>query len=195
MTELLAQNKIRVISILLIIMLLVVAAFFASGYIEQDYWARQLAQTYGYPAVFLIALVSGFNILVPIPAATLIPLFTEVGLSFYPLVLLVAFGMTMGDVIGYFIGYAGRSVIAGEKEEKMTTRLLKMKEKNKHWPLVFLGIYSFTFPLPNELVVIPMSFIGYRLNRMAPILLVGNTVFTLFVAWGAGSLLEYIVAL
>lgn len=65
---------------------------------------QEIVRRYGYLGSFLIAVFSGFNFLVPIPAASLMPLFIESGLSFLPTVIFITLGMTAADAISFFFG-------------------------------------------------------------------------------------------
>lgn len=148
-----------------------------------------LADTWGYLGVFIVAFVSGFNVIIPVPAIALLPLFTSAGLSKVGTILLISFGMTCGDFLGFLIGNTGNKLADSSKHRKRLVRLEKLREKNEWWPLIFLGCYASVAPVPNELVVIPIAFMGYPLRYVLPTVLIGNTIFNFLLAYGVFELL------
>lgn len=158
-------------------------AFWLSKVVIENDTVQGLVNTYGYVGIFIVSAISGFNIVVPIPAITFFPVFLASGLDFWYVILTISFGMTIGDTMGFFIGRAGKTVLSGHMKNMMA-RLKKWKKKNSKAPLIFLAIYSTIAPFPNELVVLPLAFMGYRLSRVFPIILAGNIIFNTLVGSG-----------
>jgi len=152
--------------------------------------ARDLLLSYGYLGVFVISIISGFNVIVPIPAAFLIPTLSDAGLNYYLLLVIITLGMTLGDGIGYLIGSAGRNSLNHNENLNFTTRLIKIRDRHPRWPLVILALYVAFAPAPNELLVIPMAFIGYKLKRMLIVVFFGNMIFNLYGSYLFNLLLD-----
>jgi uncharacterized membrane protein YdjX (TVP38/TMEM64 family) len=89
--------------VLLIVMAMVLAAELAGSDI-----AKEIADTYGYYGVFVLSVVSGFNLIVPIPAVTLMPVFAVIGLGFWPTITTIVAGMTVADILAFLIGTTSR---------------------------------------------------------------------------------------
>lgn len=71
--------------------------------------AEQLA-VYGYPGIFLIALLANATVLVPAPGVAVV---FAMGGVFNPLVvgLVAAVGATIGELVGYLAGYSGQGLV------------------------------------------------------------------------------------
>ncbi|PLX26524.1 hypothetical protein C0581_04295 [Candidatus Parcubacteria bacterium] len=145
----------------------------------------QFMVKFGYSGIFLVSAASGFNILVPIPVIGFFPLFIESGFAAPIRIAIISVGMVVGDVFGYVIGNVGKGIVEERKKQgKIVSRLVEMRDKHKIIPLIILFIYASVVPLPNELIVIPMAFIGYRLRYMVVALFFGNIIFNILAAFG-----------
>ena len=151
-------------------------ALWLSIFVSESEVAQELVAKYGYLGIFVMGTVSGFNLAFPVPAVAFVPVFTASGLSAVPAVILMALGMTLGDLAGYFIGRAGHEVLL--KNHNSDNGILgKFREKLRRAPLLLLFLYIAFVPFPNEILVIPMGFIGYRLKHIFPVILAGNMIF------------------
>jgi len=156
----------------------VAAALVFSLYAAQHDVVVDLVARFGHVGALTAGFVSGFNVIVPVPAITLLPLFVAAGLSIPTSVVLLTIGMTFGDGVGYLIGFLGReSLKITQKMEKVSARVTHYQKK--YPALVPLGIvvYAAFIPLPNELVVVPLSALGYKIRLIAPLIFAGNLVF------------------
>ncbi|MDO8510523.1 MAG: hypothetical protein Q7S15_02775 [bacterium] len=138
---------------------------------------------YGYLGIFFLSIVSGINIIVPIPIISFMPLFIESGLNFWLTVLLVTAGLTIGDGVAYMVGAAGRQVMS-EGFRKRIDFFDNFRKKYSHTPFLLLFLFAALAPLPNEVLVIPMALAGYRFLPMFPFLLAGNLIYNTLVAFG-----------
>jgi membrane protein YqaA with SNARE-associated domain len=167
-----------------IVILLIGAAFTLARIAADSSVIRTVIQNFGYVGLFIIAVVSGFNVIVPVPAIALLPVFAEAGLSLVWTVFIISIGMTVGDFLGFLIGDTGRKILETTASKKRVRSLQKLKEKNPRLPLIALFAWASAAPLPNELIVIPIAFLGYKLRNVMIIVLAGNTVFNSLVAYG-----------
>ena len=166
-----------------IIAAVVIAALVISRIASESLAVQEVVETYGYFGVLITAVISSINPIIPIPAVAFVPVFLASGLGFWPVALTIAFGVTLGDTIGYFIGRAGFAVLSDHMAEYMD-KIKEWRKKHPRMPLVILFIYTLIAPTPNELIVIPLALAGYRLAHILPILLVGNFIFNTVLASG-----------
>ena len=144
---------------------------------------RQTVVTLGYPGLLAASVISGFNLIVPIPVIAFFPLLIESGFTPIPTLLTIAFGMTGGDFLGYVIGNASRDIV-GDRMSGIRSRVEDLHDKHPFLPLGFLLFYAAFVPLPNELVVIPLAFLRYSLLGIMCAVFFGNIVFNSLAAYG-----------
>src|SRR3989304_1982182 len=96
----------------------IAAAFYLARLASGSEIIQEIVSSYGYIGIFVVAVVSGFNVFVPIPIASFMPLFIESGLSFWPTVIIMALGMTSADSIAFFLARAGKDIAAESFGEK-----------------------------------------------------------------------------
>lgn len=158
-------------------------ALWLANYAKDSELLRDLAREYGYLGAFTGGVISGFNLAVPIPAIAFLPLFLESGLNLWIVILVLASGMTLADSVAYILGKKGRH-ITDNTQQRIIHKLEEVRTNHPRWPLGFLFIFASLAPLPNEVIVIPMAFIGYKAKQVIPILILGNFTFNLLSAFG-----------
>ena len=154
-------------------------------------WANQVAveneqlldaiARFGYVGLFIVAAISGFNIIIPIPAISLFPLLMEAGFHPVATVLVIGAGMTVGDMVGFLLGRLGRKMV---ERGTWLRRLEGIRERHRHAPYVLLFFYAAFAPVPNELIVIPMALIGCTWYGVLAAALAGNLIFNSLAAAG-----------
>ncbi|MFH1286618.1 MAG: hypothetical protein ABII02_02605 [Candidatus Magasanikbacteria bacterium] len=174
-----AKTLLKILFVCLFIFLI----FWVNKFAFDNGVIKNIVSTFGYTGILFTAVISGFNVVVPVPIIAFFPFFMELG--FHPIiaVLVIAFGMSVGDFFGFLIGSAGREVIK-PKEGKILKRLEDMREKHSLLPLVFMFFYAAFMPIPNELVVIPLAFLGYRMWKVMTVIFLGNIIFNTIAAFG-----------
>ncbi len=144
---------------------------------------RAFVQRSGYLGLLVASAFSGFNLLVPVPVVAFFPLLMEAGLQPLITIVIIAVGMTLGDLVGFLIGRMGREAFQPE-EGQMLRRLNTMREKHRVLPYAFLFLYASFAPVPNELVVMPMAFLRYSPAWMFMAVGFGNMIFNGLIAAG-----------
>ena len=172
----------------LIVLALVIAfSWWLSGYVSENSEMRELIQRFGYLGVFLISIISGFNVVVPLPAISFLPVLTEAGLNFWLSIVVITLGMTLGDGLGYLIGYMGRK-FSDIEHTYVFKKLQRIKERRVWLPIVVMVVYAALAPLPNEILVIPLAIMGYKFKHILPAVFMGNLVFNTLAAFGLSNL-------
>lgn len=161
---------------------IILLAFYLADLAKEVEWIRDLIGRFGYIGLFLIALISGFNIVVPIPAVAFIPLMLESGLRFWPSIILISLGVTLADILAYFIGKIGHDITSVYKYKSILDKLEVMREKYGFSPMLILFLFASFAPLPNELLVVPLGFMGYKLKQILPFVFMGNLLFNIIYA-------------
>jgi len=129
-------------------------------------------------AAFLTG-IAGF----PVPIVAFTPIFVELGLNTVLVVVAIVIGLTMGDLVTYAFGVLGRR-LSGGKENKVLVRLEAYSKKYKTLPLWILFFWASFIPIPNEVLLLPLGLLGYRLVHILPPLILGNIVLNTLVASG-----------
>lgn len=163
--------------------LLIAVVTWANLYAAEHDLVREMARRFGYPGIFAGAAVSGFNLVVPIPIIAFFPFFMDVGFDRVLTVVVIALGMTTGDLVGYVLGRTTRDVFAPKIRGTMA-RLERLRDRNQVLPFVVMFLYAAFAPLPNEIVVIPLAFLRYPLIGIFTAVLAGNLIFNSLVAFG-----------
>ena len=142
---------------------------------------------FGYVGVFIAAAISGFNLLVPIPAIALFPLIVQAGLHPVIAVAVIAAGMTTGDMLGYALGRLGRRLV---ENPRWLRWLSDKRERHRLAPYVILFVNAGFSPLPNEVFVIPMALIGCTWYGVLAAALSGNLIFNSLMAAGITTIFD-----
>lgn len=144
---------------------------------------RETVLALGYPGLLAASVLSGFNLIVPVPVVAFFPFLLESGFEAAPALATIALGMTAGDLLGYLIGDASRDLV-GDRLAGLRARVERMHRRHPVLPLVVLLLYAAFVPIPNEVLVIPLAFMGYPLAAVMAAVFCGNVVFNTLLAYG-----------
>ncbi len=170
-----------------LILFFILAVWF-SYQIKDNDAVQILVQKLGYIGVFVLAFVSGFNVILPIPAMSFLPIFTEAGLHTLAVVAVISFGMTMGDSVGFLLGKFGSEIIERSSWPTWLQKFEAFLNKYKYGLPVFLFLYASFVPLPNELVVIPAAATGQKWWMILVPVFLGNILLNTLIALGITSI-------
>ena len=168
----------------LIIAAVFVGAFYLGGLAKESDFIIKSISRFGYWGVFVAAIIGGFNLAIPIPIISFLPVFLEVGLGFTRVLLVIAVGMTVADILAFYIGKSARRMAYFTANSSILTKLDSLKNRHKILPYLVLFLFAALAPFPNEAFVLPMGFVGYRLKNILLPLVAGNFMFNLIVAFG-----------
>lgn len=168
---------------------IIAAVVWANVYAADHDLVREATRRFGYPGILIVAALSGFNLVVPIPVVAFFPFFVDVGLDPLATVLTIAVGMTIGDLLGYLVGRTARNVVR-PAEDGLVRRLERLGARHPRLPLLVMFLYAAFAPLPNEIVVIPLAFLRYPVAGILAAVLAGNLIFNTLAALGVIRIFE-----
>jgi len=169
---------------------IIILALVLSRIAIDNEFVKQEAGRYGYMGVFILAVISGFNLVIPVPAISFLPLLLIAGLDKWMVIFVISFGMTIADSAAYFLGRIGRKTIKKHSE----SRIAHFKEiyKNHHWTVpITLFLFASIIPLPNELLIVPLAILGCKLKDIIPPVFLGNLAFNIMSGIGLLSLTSF----
>jgi len=130
---------------------------------------------FGYIGVFGAGLIAGLNVVFPVPAATLAPLFLEAGMTVPLIILFLALGTLVADFVGYLIGRTSRTLLEAE-HPSIAVIAQKVSGMRPSVVALFVTIYAAFVPLPNELILVPLAFVGVAWRVLIVPLFVGAVI-------------------
>lgn len=160
--------------------------FFLFGYQiinAEETFIEIFINNFGYLAVAFLAFFSSFVFALPIPAGIWINYYFQAELSFGVVLLVLTTFQTLADITSILFA----SVIFTEyykRNSKIQLNVKKFKEKMGSIPLLTFFFWVIFVPLPNEIASYALISIGYKLKKIIPILIVGNTIFNLLITSG-----------
>ena len=155
------KHTIEFVGLILLVIAIVAGAFFLAAYVSTSEAARALVEQYGIFGMIVIAFVGGLNLAVPVPAASFTPIFVTAGFSLLTIILSLAVGTLIADLVGFQIGRWGKRSTATHFP-KLHDSLVALKQK--HHNLILPGVFLFAafMPIPNEVILIPLGLMGYH---------------------------------
>ena len=173
---------------LVFLALIIYGALYLGHLARENVFIQETVQRFGYLGIFVVSLISGFNLAVPIPAISFLPLFLESGLSASLTVVIITLGMTVADSLAYFVGRVGRNFV--DRDRPLVKKLSSLEGRYRFAPVVILALWAVFMPLPNEILTLPLGFLGFRLKHLVLPLLFGNAVFNTLSAFGVVKLFD-----
>ncbi len=181
-------RKLKKKTVFQILALLVIfaSAFYLAHIAQEDESIRAVVANYGYWGVFFLAFISGFNLLVPIPAIAFMPLYIVSGLHFFSTIIIVTLGMVAADSLAFALGRLGKHLALHltQGESRILEQLEKWRLRYPSSPLLFVFLFAAFVPLPNELVLLPLGLLGYRFLIVLPLVMGGNLIFNYLYSTG-----------
>ena len=186
MPRLTKKEYINLLKKLVVFLIFIFVIFQFTNYVITNDYVQGVVARFGNVGIFMISVLSGFNIIVPVPVIAFMPIFISAGFGLLTTIFIITAGMTIGDSLGYAIGRLGRRVVLYDsgRKKQFYEKLKHYQEKSPHIPMIILFFYAAFVPLPNELIIIPLGFLGYRFINILPILFAGNIIFNTLIALG-----------
>ncbi len=149
-------------------------------------WLEGLAYTYGYPGVFVLALLCNLTFFLPAPLV--VPVYA-MGVTHNPLLLGLSSGLgsTIGEFSSYIIGVGGSKII-NERYSKQVSATKRLLERHGAF-LIF--IFALT-PLPDDLLLVTYGVIKYDLKKAFSAMLLGKILMNTIVAYAGKYSFEFV---
>lgn len=165
--------------------------FWWTQLVSQDAALRSLIEQFGVLGIFLLALLSGFNVLVPVHVATFTPLLITAGFSLPVIITTYVLGTTAADLIGYFLGRLGKTSVE-TRYQSAHIKVANFIRYRRAWVMPGVFLYSAFAPLPNEVLLIPLGLIGFELRKFIIPLILGTILHHTIFALGSVHIFELI---
>lgn len=167
-------------------------SYLLTKYVDQTESAQILIQEFGPLSILIISFISGLNALLPVPAASFVPIFTTAGIPLPIVIILLISGTLAADLVAFAVGVYGRKITKTHYPE-MQKKLVKLYSDKKEWvPFIIFGFTAF-IPFPNEVYLIPLGIIGVKLKQIIIPLLLGTIFYQTFAAYGVYNIFKYLL--
>ncbi len=167
----------------LMITAIIFGSFLLSQFVAGDSYVQSLVQTYGGFGVVLISFIAGLNLLVPVPAATFVPIFTAGGMDMFTIITLLVIGAMSANLLAYALGRYGY-LMTKSKHLAWQEKFTNLYNRNKKALPFFIFGFSAFIPLPDEVFLVPLGLIGIKLRVIILPLFFGTIVFQTIAAFG-----------
>jgi len=182
--------KVQIRKILLLAILVAVAVSGAYLVARSD-GAQEFVTRFGYGGIVALAYFSGLNIIIPVPPETFTPALLASGLPAAGIVVSLVIGTTLADLTAYFIAWYGGKGLDLSKF-RFFTFIDDLQKKNTAYALVVLFLWASVVPLPNELIIVPLGLIGFRLRILFIPFLLGNIIHHTWVTYGIKAVVPFL---
>lgn len=166
--------------------------FLIANFVSSDAQAQTIVKDFGYLGVVIISFIAGLNAIVPVPAATFVPIFTSAGLIMPLIITAMVIGTTLADLLAWYIGVFSRKA-AIAKYPKLQSFALKLQDQKKWYIISFLFLYASLAPVPNEIILVPLALAGVKLRILILPLLLGTVIYNTVLAFGFNSLFHFLL--
>ncbi|MFH0890227.1 MAG: VTT domain-containing protein [Candidatus Aenigmatarchaeota archaeon] len=130
-----------------------------------------LASQWGYVGIFLVELLSYSTVLLPVPGLAIAFLYGSI-LNPMLVGLIGGLGAAIGELTGYFVGYAGHKMII-KKNRKITKDVQNLlKRYNPFFVIIFLG----ALPFPFDVMGVLCGLSKYDLKKYFVATYIGHTI-------------------
>jgi len=161
--------------------------FLAADAIQDNEILTEYIASFGYAGILLTGFIAGLNLIVPISATAFAPLFLTTGFSLPEIILWLVIGTTAADLLAYYLGTLGKGYVK-KSESKIVQFLIHCCSKKWKYAAAVVFAYAIVVPLPNELLLLPLGALGYRLKHLFVPFFVGNIIHVALLSYGTTSI-------
>ena len=177
------KSSLKILGAALGVIAVALGAFMLAHVVENSETARSLVEQFGYGGIFLVSLAAGFNLLVPVPAATLAPVYAAAGFPLPAIVAVISLGTAVADTLGYLIGVGGRD-LARRANPRIQQWMRGFAVAHHALVVPFVFLFAALVPVPNEIILVPLAFMGIRFRTLFIPLLLGTILFNTLLVYG-----------
>ena len=144
---------------------------------------------------FLLAVFGGLSTVTGISFFTSVVAFSSGGANPFLLGLFGGLGIFISDAIFFFVARYSVQVLR-ENIKPVSLRFVSKMEKVSP-SLILFGVYLYIglTPLPNDILMIALAFLGISFKRLAPVLLAGSVTVVMLVAYSGEIIFNYFLTL
>ena len=177
-------------SIVLVIAIFI-AAIWLSQWLSTSTEAVAVVERFGYLGLVGIGMVAGLNFIIPIPAATFSALYSAAGLATTGIILALAVGTLIADMIGFWVGTKLR-LLVNDSYPKIAAYAKNIAAGSGYYIFIFVLLYAALVPFPNEAILIPLAISGIKFRYLVAPLLIGNILHQAILIVGVDSLTRFV---
>lgn len=155
---------------------------FIAQSLSESSQAQAVVAQFGYLGVVFLGVITGLNAIVPVPAATLTPVFIAAGLTVPLIIAALAVGTLIADFTSFFLGRLSRELIL-DKHPKIFAFITEFQAKHSRWTFLLVTLYAAFAPLPNEIILIPLGLTGVRFVSLIIPLIIGNIIYQVLLVY------------
>ncbi|TGC06654.1 VTT domain-containing protein [Methanolobus halotolerans] len=134
-----------------------------------------------YMVVFLLAATGGVSAFTSTSFYTALITISLGGVDPIYLALFASVGLTLGDIVFYFVGKKGRQCFP-QKYERYINMFFQLVEKVSDRTIIAVIFFYSLTPLPSDILAIVLAILGFPLKKIVPPLLIGNFALILVLA-------------
>lgn len=168
------------------------ASLWLTQYVQNDDVSQKLIQEFGHIGILIISFIAGLNALVPVPAATFVPIFTAGGISLPMVIALLIVGTMAANLLTYAIGRYGGEITKSHYPN-VQQKLLDAYQGKERWLPHFVFFFTALIPLPDEIFLIPLGVMGIKLKQIILPLFLGTVFYQTFAAFGIYNIFKFIL--
>jgi membrane protein YqaA with SNARE-associated domain len=168
-----------------------VAAVALAQWLSTSAEAVSLTERFGYAGLLVVGIVTGLNFIIPIPAATFSALYSAAGLALPGIILALALGTLIADMIGFWVGTKLRRLV-DESYPTISHFAHQAAARRYHILFVFVMLYAALVPFPNEAILIPLAVAGIKLKYLLLPLIIGNMLHQTILLLGIDTLTRFL---
>jgi membrane protein YqaA with SNARE-associated domain len=137
-------------------------------------WSQYVIETFGYPGIFVVSVITTSSIFLPVPGFLFI-IAAAPFLNPWIVALVSGAGMAIGELTGYVIGKGGKKAL-GKEERKWLKRGEGWFQKGRGF--LFIVIFAAT-PLPDDVTGILGGMFDYDPKKFLLAAFIGKTIMAL----------------
>lgn len=126
-----------------------------------------------YAFVFMIALVGGVSTFTSTTFYAALVTIAVGGVNTFMVALLASIGLTLGDMLFYYLGSKSKQCIKNRYEDKINWLVSYIEKVGDKLIVVLIFIYSLT-PFPSDILAIALAIVEFPFKKMIVPLLIGN---------------------
>jgi len=165
---------------------------FALSFVLLYFFPREKLEAfsqYGYLGVFVVTLLSSFSIVLPLPG-TIVVLGAAAIWNTALVALIASIGGTLGELTAYFVGYAGRAVIAPKDSQRYQAVEWWMK-RHGGWAIFLFAFFPF---LIFDFVGLAAGMLKYPVQKLLIYCWLGRLPRSFIECYVGATLLELVLA-